>query len=307
MATLPHSHPITKMYQKSSKHRVKRHRAPLHQLTSAYNIIHEDFETVTMAGRNPALMGKRPFRTDIPDNKDSSKEKDKQVPENMKIYTDGSAHNGKVGAAAILTRNGKTEKILHYHLGSAEEHTVFEVELAGLLMGLHMIEANKKGNTSFSIGVDNQAAIKVLSSRFDKPGHYLAAEAFRTAERIRKKKGKKYSLTFRWTAGHSGIPGNEEADEEAKKAAEGKSTDAAKLPKLLRKRLKISKSATIASAASERKKTWRREWLASLQYAKFKHFNSTLPSRKFIKLISNTKISRADASKIFQMRSDMPR
>jgi ribonuclease HI len=303
MATLPHSHPITKMYQKSSKRRVKRHRAPLHQLTSTYNIIHEDFETVTVAGRNPALMGKQPFRTDIPDNKDSSKEKDKQAPENMKIYTDGSAHNGKVGAAAILTRNGKTEKILHYHLGSAEEHTVFEAELAGLLMGLHMIEANKKGNTSFSIGVDNQAAIKALSSRFDKPGHYLAAEAFRTAERIRKKKGKKYSLTFRWTAGHSGIPGNEEADEEAKKAAEGKSTDAAKLPKLLRKRLKISKSATIASAASERKKTWRREWLASPRYAKFKHFDSTLPSRKFIKLISNTKISRADTSKIFQMRS----
>jgi ribonuclease HI len=187
--------------------------------------------------------------------------------------------------------------------GSANDHTVFEAELAGLLMGLHLIEANKKGNISFSIGADNQAAIKALSSKFDKPGHYLAAEAFRTAERIRKNRGKKYSLTLRWTAGHSGIPGNEEVDKEAKKAAEGKSTDAEELPKLLRKQLKTSKSASIAAAAAERKKRWRREWIASPRYAKFKHFDPTLPSRNFIKLISNTKISRADASKIFQMRS----
>jgi ribonuclease HI len=273
MATLPHSHPITKLYQKSSRRRVKRHRAPLHQLTSAYNLTHKDFETVTVAGRNPALMGKRPFRTDIPDNKDSSKETDKQAPENIKIYTDGSAHDGKVRAVDILTRDGKMETVLHFHLSSADEHTVFEAELAGLLMGLHLIEANKKGNISFSIGADNQATIKVLTSRFDKPGHY-----FRTAERIRKKRGKKYSLMIRWTAGHSSIPGNEEADEEAKKAVEGKSTDAAKLPKLLRKRLEISKSATIASVATERKKRWRREWIASPRYTKFKYFNPHIGS-----------------------------
>jgi ribonuclease HI len=303
MATLPHSHPIMKIFQKSSKCRVKRHRAPLHQLTSAYNLTHEDFETITVAGHNPALMGKQPFRTDIQDSKDSSKETDKQAPENIKIYTNGSAQDGKVGAAAIMTRDGKTLRVLHFHLGTADKHTVFEAELVGILMGLHLIEANKKGNISFSIGADNQAAIKALTSKFDKPGHYLAAEVFRTAERIRKKRGKKYSLTIRWTAGHSGIPGNEEADEEAKKAAEGKSTDPEKLPKLLRKWLKISRSASIATVATKRKKRWRREWIASPRYAKFKHIDPTLPSRKFIKLISNTKISRVDASKIFQMRS----
>jgi ribonuclease HI len=183
-----------KIFQKSSKHRVKRHRALLHQLTSAYNLTHEDFETITVAGRNPALMGKQPFRTDIQDSKDSSKETDKQAPENIKIYTDRSAQDGKVGVAAIMTRDGKTLRVLHFHLGTADEHTVFEVELVGILMGLHLIEANKKGNISFSIGADNQAAIKALTSKFDKPGHYLAAEVFRTAERIRKKRGKMLRL-----------------------------------------------------------------------------------------------------------------
>jgi ribonuclease HI len=134
-----------------------------------------------------------------------------------------------------MTKNRKTARILHYHLGSADDHTVFEVELVGILMGLYLIETNLKGSVSYTIGVDNQAAIKALASKFNKPGHYLAAEALKTAAHLQKIKGKKYSLTFRWTAGHLGIPGNEEADEEAKKAAEGASLDPANLPKSLRK------------------------------------------------------------------------
>jgi hypothetical protein len=48
-------------------------------------------------------------------------------------------HDNNVGAAAALTRNGITQEILHYHLGSSSEHTVFEAELVGILMGLHLI------------------------------------------------------------------------------------------------------------------------------------------------------------------------
>ena len=38
------------------------------------------------------------------------------------------------------------------------------------------------------------------------------------------------------------------------------------------------------------------------RYAKLQKIDSSLPSRCFIKLISNPKLSRADASKIFQIR-----
>ena len=55
--------------------------------------------------------------------------------------------------------------------------------------------------------------------------HHLAREIPRVANKVQKgrKKGN-YMLTIRWTAGHEGMPtaGNEEADREAKKAAEGK-------------------------------------------------------------------------------------
>ena len=303
MATLPQAHPITKLYRRTYKCKVKRHKSPLHYLSLAYEAAHEEFETVMVAGRNPASMGKHPFRTEIPGSKDDSKAADEQAPEQMKIYSDGSAHDGNVGAAAILTKNGKTLRTLHYHLGSVDEHTVFEAELAGILMGLHLIETNLRGNISFAIGVDNQAAIKALTSKFNKPGQYLAAEAFKAATRLRKTRGKKYSLTFRWTAGHLGIPGNEEADEEAKKAAEGATSDPKSLPKTLRKQLKRSKSAALQAESAARKAIWRREWASSPRYAKYKHIDPSLPSRKFIKLISNSKLSRADASKIFQLRT----
>jgi ribonuclease HI len=253
MATLLHTHPITKLYRRSAKHKVKRHKSPLHFLSLAFKAAHDKYETIAVAGRNPALMGKHLFRTDIQDSKDDSKEADKQAPEQIKIYSDGSAHNGKVGAAAIMTKNGRTTRAIHYHLGSAEEHTVFKAELVGILMGLYLIETNLKGNTSYAIGVDNQAALKALASKFSKPGQYLATEALKAATHLRKTKGKKYSLTFRWTAGHSGIPGNEEADIEAKKAAEGVSSDPANLPKTLRRQLKHSKSASIQAENTTRK------------------------------------------------------
>ena len=52
-----------------------------------------------------------------------------------------------------------------------------------------------------------------------------------------------------------------------------------------------------------RKIKWRQEWSTSPRHAKFEKLDPSLPSHKFIKLISNTKISRADTSKIFQLRS----
>jgi hypothetical protein len=51
------------------------------------------------------------------------------------------------------------------------------------------------------------------------------------------------------------------------------------------------------------KARWRQDWTGSPCYTKFKHIDPSLPSHKFIRLISNPKISRADASKIFQLRS----
>lgn len=50
MATLSHSHPVTKIYRKFSKNKVQWHKSPLHCLTRAYEATHEEYETILVAG-----------------------------------------------------------------------------------------------------------------------------------------------------------------------------------------------------------------------------------------------------------------
>lgn len=59
----------------------------------------------------------------------------------------------------------------------------------------------------------------------------------------------------------------------------------------------------IQEEGTVRKERWRQEWITSPRYAKFKHIDSSLPSCRFLKLISNLKMSRADMSEIFQICS----
>ena len=72
----------------------------------------------------------------------------------------------------------------------------------------------------------------------NKSGHHLAAEVFELAKKLKKQGGNgRFELTFRWTAGHVGILGNQDADKEAKLAARGEQSEKSDLPLCLRKQL----------------------------------------------------------------------
>ena len=105
------------------------------------------------------------------------------------------------------------------------------------------------------------------------------------------------------TAGHCSIEGNEDVDKEAKKAAKGHTSAVSNLPKMLRRTLKKSKSVGRQHQQEIIKEKWRREWTNSPRYERLKHIDSSLPLRKFVELISNKKIHRETASKIYQLRS----
>ena len=92
-------------------------------------------------------------------------------------------------------------------------------------------------------------------------------------------------------------------DKEAKRAAEGTSSDKKTLPALLRKPLKQNKAALRQTKKDELKARWRREWNASTRAEKFKALDLIAPSNKFVKLISNDRLSRKAASRIFQLRT----
>jgi ribonuclease HI len=282
---------------------VKRHRSTLHELMQAFKIKPSSLETLATTGGNPAKTHKRPFKMDIAKDKEASIKADKEGREIIKVYSDGSAQDGKVGAAAVLIHPGKETRKLHYHLGPTDHHTVFEAELVGLLMGIHLIKTEKK-RTKYALGVDNQAAMTAVATPGNRSGHYLADAFLTAAFALWKTNGTaNYSLTLRWTAGHVNIQGNELADQEAKTAAEGTTSNIKELPRILRKPLKHNKSAAKQAHKKKLKEAWRKAWSKSPRAKRFKPFDSTLPSPKFVKLISDPNISRQGASWLFQLRT----
>src|SRR5216684_30425 len=109
---LPKEHPLHKIIRNHRTSKVKRHRGPLHHLVRWFKL--------------DAL------KTSIANSREESIKKAVNAKEELQIYSDGSALEGKVGAAAILIYKGRHTQTLHYHLRSDEEHTVHEAEAVGI-------------------------------------------------------------------------------------------------------------------------------------------------------------------------------
>ena len=158
------------------------------------------------------------------------------VAEEIQVFVDGSAIDRKVGAAAVLFKQGGDSGTLHFHLRPKLEHTVHEVELVGLVLGLHLINGQCKGHKAMAIGIDNQAMLKVFYLDLRRLGHHLVREVLHMANKAKKlQENASYKLTVCWAAGHEGIMGNKMVDAEAKKAAAELLSLRSSLPPYLRK------------------------------------------------------------------------
>jgi len=157
LATLPKSHPLHRIANHKTSGKIKRHRSPINSLLAAYRFDPKKIEKIPATARDPTLQGELPFVTSIADSREDSIKEAKSTREKVQVYTDGSALNGKVGAATILTREGKPPCALHLTLGPKSEHTVHEAELVGILLSMHLISTERHGSTTFVLGVDNQA------------------------------------------------------------------------------------------------------------------------------------------------------
>jgi len=155
MAMLLPEHLLYKTIMHKGTQNIKQHCAPINNLLASTDMDMKRFEKIPTTTCNLEKTRKLPFGISIPKDRDSSKEEAENMEEEVQIYLDGSAINGKVGAAVVLIRPGQPECTLHYHLGPDSEHTVYEAKLVGILLGIHLVKTEKKGNTSFAIGVDN--------------------------------------------------------------------------------------------------------------------------------------------------------
>jgi hypothetical protein len=107
------------------------------------------------------------------------------------------------------------------------------------------------------IAPDNVGTIQATQNQRSRPGHYLVDELLQLLDGLYERRAD-VQVTIRWTPGHMGVPGNEHADEQAEKAAEGGSSAVRDLPLLLRKKDKLPYSKSAASKtfkADIRKKT----------------------------------------------------
>lgn len=144
---------------------------------------------------------------------------------------------------AILYRGSERVADLKYHLGGAKEHTVYEAELMGIMLGAELLKIEDK-ITKGMISLDNMAAIAATGFTHSMSGHYLVNMVHAGMAEVKKRHkiwGK--GLTVRWVPGHKGVVDNEAADEEAKKVARGETSPAGQLPKSLKGRLQQSTSA----------------------------------------------------------------
>ena len=303
LASLPSDHPLYKTIDRKDAGRIKRHRSPINLLLASLNISPSTVEKIPAASRDPMLNGKLPFSVSIAKDRDSSITESINASENVQIFTDGSALEGKIGTAAVLLKEGRPPRMLHLHLGSEKEHTVHEAELLALLLGMHLLSTEEHVDRSAAIGCDNQAALRAFQSVLRSPGHHIAREIILSANRKMKKKGRrKLKIIMRWTAGHEGIVGNELADREAKRAAQGHSSEKHLLPPLARKPLPINPTAIKRAHHDALKALWRMGWKTSDRGIRDARFNEATPSRKFLKTISQSELSREDASRISQLR-----
>ncbi|KAI0248075.1 hypothetical protein BJV78DRAFT_844502 [Lactifluus subvellereus] len=166
---------------------------------------------------------------------------DKQSQPTVRIYTDGSAHPDRAGAAAVLLREGRDPRVLRLPLLANPRFTAREAEAVALLLGLHLLATERENLVPCSMSTDCQELIKTIQATFPSSGLHVKrlpvlGEFYKQANFLASmNRHGPYSLQLRWVKGHSGVRGNVIANREARIAAIwGLSSPSDLLPPILR-------------------------------------------------------------------------
>ncbi|KAF5370505.1 hypothetical protein D9615_010347 [Tricholomella constricta] len=296
LATLPESHPLHKAVKDAARRHVKRHPHPMHELMATYKIKPETIEKIQAVRQNPKW--KSTAKTVIEENEKDATRAEAEDRTAVKVYTDGSGLEGKIGASAVLYREGRLTSQMKYRLGSAKSHTVYEGECVGALMGLKLIQ-RERDVPAASMYIDNQASIRASGLMVPKPGHYIM-DAFHEDLIETRRKHRWLRLTVHWIPGHSKNKGNDQADELAKEAAKGEVSGSAVLPPLLRAPLPRSKAAIRQTYYARLKAAATKIWTTSPQFTRMRNTTPrTAPSKKYVAMIQ--KLPRKHGSLLTQL------
>ena len=145
--------------------------------------------------------------------REASLQRIRQIGDPLVIYTDGSATNGtRIGGAAMVASEGDPEH--PEYLDSVKKKGAlytcsYEEEVEAMRLAANWIVQNREAEESITICTDSQSLCLAMKS------HNPETDDIR--ETLQNHKGK---ITIQWIPGHSGVPGNDKADDEAKKATD---------------------------------------------------------------------------------------
>lgn len=161
LSTCPTSHLIANALRRTAKFQVKMHRTALHHMAKISRTNPAEVEKINPTRLRP---GEYPdFTSSIAESKEAAITVNNTEFGNGKmIYTDGSGYKEQVGASAVLFNSGRRIAGLRYRLGPLTEHTVFEGELVGIILGFHLARRINGARTRINFSIDNQATIRTL-------------------------------------------------------------------------------------------------------------------------------------------------
>ena len=140
-------------------------------------------------------------------------------PADATVYTDGSAERGQEngGGGAVVVREGREVKRLKVPAGRFTSS--YRAELAALAEALSFLQAANRrwGLRRVLICTDSQSAIRRLEAG---PAGQTDALTNRIWNLLKAVNEGGAEIHLQWVPGHSGLPGNEIADEVARAAAE---------------------------------------------------------------------------------------
>ena len=148
---------------------VKKHVTPLHHLLRAYRLNPNHIEKIETYPRNNKWTPKIITCIDKSRKEGIARDKEAAAEFDAIVYTDGSADSTGVGAAAVLVKNGQVTRTLSYHLGLPTEHTTFQAEAVGAILGAHLIDTEDGIVVRARIGLDNTPVIRAARRYRPKP------------------------------------------------------------------------------------------------------------------------------------------
>jgi hypothetical protein len=157
ISALPKTHPLHGPVRRAAGRYVTSHRSSLHRLTHLFAINPDEIESLKPTTIAPSSSC--PYKTQISERKKAIEEH-ANLEDEIQVYCDGSGYKKNIGAAAILYRAGARPRILRFHLGNEDEHTVYEAEEVGLTLAAKLISTEPNLTFPLSISIDNQAALK---------------------------------------------------------------------------------------------------------------------------------------------------